>query len=264
MAGCRGRQGAVDVLPIVGAHGRGGHTDAGRLELFDFETLRDRDVDGQCGRLRRRGRPRNGAGARRQAAACHRRRAASGPRRGEPKVATRRRARAAGSTRRDPGVDRTALEWRQMLREVWRLQRDQFWVPNMSGIDWPAIYTATSRLLDARGDPGELSDLIWEMQGELGTSHAYEMRRRPSPAAAGRARPFSGGAEALRADGKATRSARIVDGDAWDASADSPLNAVGVEARSASASLPSTASLSRASRPPQALLVHQAGMKVEL
>ena len=25
-----------------------------------------------------------------------------------------------------------------MLREVWRLQRDQFWVADMSGIDWDA------------------------------------------------------------------------------------------------------------------------------
>ena len=32
------------------------------------------------------------------------------------------------------------LEWRQMLREVWRLQRDQFWVADMSGIDWEAAY----------------------------------------------------------------------------------------------------------------------------
>jgi len=31
-------------------------------------------------------------------------------------------------------------EWRQMLREVWRLQRDQFWVQDMSGVDWEAVY----------------------------------------------------------------------------------------------------------------------------
>ena len=35
---------------------------------------------------------------------------------------------------------------------------------------------------------GELSDLIWEMQGELGTSHAYEMggdHRKPPAVALG-------------------------------------------------------------------------------
>ena len=29
-------------------------------------------------------------------------------------------------------------EWRQMFREAWRLQRDQFWTPDMSGVDWQA------------------------------------------------------------------------------------------------------------------------------
>src|SRR5207244_8526356 len=65
-------------------------------------------------------------------------------------------------------------EWRQMLREVWRLQRDQFWVPDMSGIDWEAMYGRYAPLLERVSTRAELSDLIWEMQGELGTSHAYE------------------------------------------------------------------------------------------
>jgi len=29
-----------------------------------------------------------------------------------------------------------ASEWKQMLREAWRLQRDHFWVEDMSGVDW--------------------------------------------------------------------------------------------------------------------------------
>jgi tricorn protease len=40
-------------------------------------------------------------------------------------------------------------EWRQMLREVWRLQRDQFWVADMSGIDWDAAWQRYAPLLDA-------------------------------------------------------------------------------------------------------------------
>ena len=27
-------------------------------------------------------------------------------------------------------------EWQQMYAEAWRLQRDHFWVENMSGVDW--------------------------------------------------------------------------------------------------------------------------------
>ena len=75
-----------------------------------------------------------------------------------------------------------------MLREVWRLQRDQFWVADMSGIDWEAVYARYAPLLERVATRGELSDLIWEMQGELGTSHAYESggdHRRPPPVALG-------------------------------------------------------------------------------
>ena len=79
-------------------------------------------------------------------------------------------------------------EWRQMFREVWRLQRDQFWTADMSGIDWGAMYDAMRRCSTRVATRGEFSDLIWEMQGELGTSHAYEIGgdyRKPPPVALG-------------------------------------------------------------------------------
>ncbi|HEY4439808.1 MAG TPA: hypothetical protein VGN14_05100, partial [Candidatus Elarobacter sp.] len=66
------------------------------------------------------------------------------------------------------------VEWRQMLREAWRLQRENFWDAQMSGIDWDAILTRYEALLPRIRTRNELSDVIWEMHGELGTSHAYE------------------------------------------------------------------------------------------
>ena len=68
-----------------------------------------------------------------------------------------------------PGV-----EWRQMFREAWRLQRDQFWTPDMSQVDWLAVHDRYLPLVDRVSSRSEFSDLMWEMQGELGTSHAYE------------------------------------------------------------------------------------------
>ena len=75
-------------------------------------------------------------------------------------------------------------EWRQMFREAWRLQRDQFWTPDMAG---HRLDRGPRPLLPACR-PGcvprsEFSDLLWEMQGELGTSHAYELGGdyRPEP-----------------------------------------------------------------------------------
>ena len=66
-------------------------------------------------------------------------------------------------------------EWKQMYSEAWRLQRDYFWVSNMSGINWKKVYDRYFVLIDRIASRSEFSDLIWEMQGELGTSHCYEM-----------------------------------------------------------------------------------------
>ena len=71
----------------------------------------------------------------------------------------------------DPGE-----EWRQMFREAWRLQRDHFWVEDMSGVDWDEVRDRYLPLVDQVATPGASSPTcMWEMQGELGTSHAYEM-----------------------------------------------------------------------------------------
>lgn len=65
-------------------------------------------------------------------------------------------------------------EWRQMAREAWRLMREHFWDPELRGHDWEAIYQRYLPLLDRVGSRSEWSDWMWELQGELGTSHAYE------------------------------------------------------------------------------------------
>ncbi len=77
-------------------------------------------------------------------------------------------------------------EWKQMLRETWRLMRENYWREDMLGRDWNAVYRKYSKLLPSVSTRYELSDLIREMQGELGTSHSYEIggdydRSRPYP-----------------------------------------------------------------------------------
>ena len=66
-------------------------------------------------------------------------------------------------------------EWRQMFREAWRLQRDHFWTEDMADVDWYAVYERYFPLIDRISTRAEFSDLMWEMQGELGTSHAPVM-----------------------------------------------------------------------------------------
>lgn len=119
-------------------------------------------------------------------------------------------------------------EWRQMFSEAWRLQRDHFWVESMGGVDWVAVHDRYAALVDRVGSRAEFSDLLWEMQGELGTSHAYEMGGvyRPEPrVSVGRL-----GVDVAWSRG-AWRIARLPVGDTWDRAASSPLATPGVDAR---------------------------------
>ena len=120
-----------------------------------------------------------------------------------------------------------AAEWGQMYREAWRLQRDYFWTEDMSGVDWEHVYQRYLPLLDRIATRGEFSDLMWEMQGELGTSHAYEFGGdyRSSP---NYAQGFLGADFAYHAESGGYRITHIPQGDAWEATKDSPLNAPGI------------------------------------
>ncbi|HEV7470912.1 MAG TPA: S41 family peptidase [Pseudonocardia sp.] len=69
-------------------------------------------------------------------------------------------------------IDPTA-EWRQMFDEAGRLMRDHFWVEDMADVDWAAELARYRPLVDAVGSKDDLVDLLWELQGELGSSHAY-------------------------------------------------------------------------------------------
>ena len=60
-----------------------------------------------------------------------------------------------------------------MFDEAGRLMRDHFWVADMAGVDWAAVLARYRPLVDAVGTHDDLVDLLWELHGELGTSHAY-------------------------------------------------------------------------------------------
>jgi tricorn protease len=154
-------------------------------------------------------------------------------------------------------------EWRQMYREAWRLQRDQFWVPDMSKVDWLVIYGRYLPLVERVASRSEFSDLLWEMQGELGTSHSYEIGGdyRVVPRYA---QGFLGAD--LQFDGEAGqwRFASIISGDSWDAKADSPLNEPGLNVAEGDSLLAVNGRwLSRELSPSEALL-NQAGEYVTL
>jgi tricorn protease len=118
-------------------------------------------------------------------------------------------------------------EWLQMLREAWRLQRQHFWDQLMSHVDWDLVRQRYETLLPRVRTRSELSDLIWEMQGELGTSHAYEFLgdyRQPDSYQRG----FLGADLTYDSARKGYRITRILRGDSWDPDVDSPLTEPGL------------------------------------
>ena len=146
-------------------------------------------------------------------------------------------SRAADKPGRESGwldLDRVKVsiqpgaEWRQMYREAWRLQREQYWAADMSGIDWQAV----SRPLRAAGGPRRLArGTLRPDVGDAGRAWlvaCLRVRRRVSRA------PALSRRAAWAATGASTRTrasiviARIARGDPWAPEATSPLLAPGV------------------------------------
>ncbi len=154
-------------------------------------------------------------------------------------------------------------EWRQMFGEAWRLQREQFWNADMSGLDWEAIYKQYLPLVERVGSRAELSDLLWELQGELGTSHAYEMggEYRKSPHYR---QGFLGVDWNYDIEKDRYTIAQIIKGDPSDAHASSPLTQPGLNVKAGDAVLAINGQRVNAQRSPQELLVNQAGEEVQL
>src|SRR5690606_4505523 len=154
-----------------------------------------------------------------------------------------------------------AREWRQMYSEAWRLQRDHFWYEDMSGVDWREVHDRYLPLVDRVGSRAEFSDLMWEMQGELGTSHAYELGGdyRPGPV-------FPQGllGAVLELQRSGWRIASIPEGDPWDRAAASPLRAPGVDVREGDRLLAVDGTEVTADIDPASLLVDKGKRPVEL
>lgn len=98
----------------------------------------------------------------------------------------------------------------------------------MSNVDWQAVYDHYAPLLDRVNTREEFNDLLWEMQGELGTSHAYVMGGDIS-------KPLHHyGVGNLGADfiydkkHQAYQFSNLKNGDSWDEHYASPLQQLGL------------------------------------
>ncbi|MGA4848790.1 S41 family peptidase [Streptomyces sp. G5(2025)] len=155
-----------------------------------------------------------------------------------------------------------AAEWRQMYDETGRLMRDNFWRPDMGGVDWDGVLERYRPVLDRVATHDDLVDLLWEVQGELGTSHAYVV---PGGSGGGSGlRQGLLGADLSRGEDGLWRVDRVLPSETSDPAARSPLAAPGVAVR------PGDALIEVNGRPvdpvtgPGPLLVGTAGKPVEL
>jgi tricorn protease len=126
-----------------------------------------------------------------------------------------------------------AAMWRHAYEEAGRLIRRDFWTPDMAGVDWDGVREGYRPLLDRIRGADDFTDLLWEVSGELGTSHAYVTKTGqpyrgsgPGPAAVGQL-----GADISRDGSGRWLVDRVLPGESSDPRARSPLAAPGVAVR---------------------------------
>ena len=120
-----------------------------------------------------------------------------------------------------------AALWRHAFEEAGRVMRRDYWVPDMSGVDWGAVLDAYRPLLDRVRGPEDFSDLLWEIFGELGTSHAYAYGNGAGSDDGSSAVGLLGADLSRDASGRWVVD-RVLPGESSDPRARSPLAAPGV------------------------------------
>jgi len=118
-------------------------------------------------------------------------------------------------------------EWRQIFNDVWRLQRDYFYDPDMHGVDWEAMKERYGSLLDDAVTRGDVNHIIGELIAELNASHTYNGGGDDEETPKRKAVGYLGVDWQINDD--KYQIARIVRGAEWDDEMRSPLDMPGVE-----------------------------------
>ena len=120
-------------------------------------------------------------------------------------------------------------QWTQIFNECWRQMREFFYVPNMHGVDWPAMRRRYEPLVAHVNHRADLTYTIGEMISELNVGHTYVGGGEyPQPK-----RISLGllGAEIERdSESGYYRIEKILRGQNWDRETRSPLTEIGVDA----------------------------------
>ncbi|MFF0310153.1 S41 family peptidase [Streptosporangium sp. NPDC004379] len=119
--------------------------------------------------------------------------------------------------------------WRLAYDQFGRRMRADFWVEDMADVEWDAVLEEYRPLVERVATADDFADLLWEVAGELGTSHAYVMAAPWGQPTCDRVGLL--GADLSRdADGR-WRVDRVLPGESSDVHARSPLAAPGAAVR---------------------------------
>lgn len=88
---------------------------------------------------------------------------------------------APGLSPNSPRVDLGAVEavidpraeWKQIVQDAWRYQRDHFYDSEMAGVDWNAVGKKYVDMVQFANHRSDVNYILGMMIGELGTGHAY-------------------------------------------------------------------------------------------
>jgi tricorn protease len=116
-------------------------------------------------------------------------------------------------------------EWKQIYKEIWRIQRDFFYDPNLHGVDWKEYSAKYAEYLPAVAHRQDLNYLAAEMLGELSVGHM-------NVGGGAVPNPKRVGVGLLGADYKLEngryRFARVFTGENWNPQLRAPLTQPGV------------------------------------
>jgi tricorn protease len=119
------------------------------------------------------------------------------------------------------------VEWAQIFRETWRLQREFFYDASMHGADWPGLYEKYRALLPHVAHRADLGYLIASLAGELAVGHSYLLGAGDVPGG-DPVRVGMLGADYTIENGR-YRIKKIYVGENWNPELQAPLSGPGIQ-----------------------------------
>ena len=120
-------------------------------------------------------------------------------------------------------------EWKQIFDEAWRITRDNFYAPNMHGVDWTTQRDKYAAFLPHLGTRADLNRILQWMSSELSVSH-HEVDGGDSPSEPKNTSSGLLGADYEVANGR-YRLEKVYSGLNWDPELRAPLTEPGVNAK---------------------------------